>query len=150
MHMIIINNGGVSMFSAITQISWIGLLLVTVVNFILGGFYFGVVISKMYASAMGRQNEPKQRPSGLMIAGPAACGLLITLTSAVLIKMLNIQTTSAALIFGATVGIGYLIPMTMTVAINPNFPRPFFYTAINAPYFLVSSLVSTVILVNVH
>lgn len=138
------------MFGAITEISWIGLLLVTVVNFIFGGFYFGVVIKKMYVIAMGRENEPKQKPSGLMIAGPAVCGLFITLTSAVLIKMLNIHTLSDALVFGATIGIGYLMPMTMTVAINPNFPRPFFYTAINAPYFLVSSLVTAVILVSTH
>ncbi len=138
------------MFCAITEISWIGLLLVTVVNFIFGGLYFGVVIAKMYVNAMGRENEPKQKPSGLMIAGPAVCGLFITLTSAMFIKMLNIQTLSDALIFGAIVGIGYFIPMTMTVAINPNFPRPFFYTVINAPYFLVSSLITTVILVNIH
>lgn len=138
------------MFGAVNEISWVGLLVVTVVNFIFGGFYFGVVIAKMYVRAMGRENEPKQKPTGLMIAGPAVCGLFITLTSAVLIKMLNIQTLSDALVFGATVGIGYLIPMTMTVAINPNFPRPFYYTAINAPYFLVSSLLTSVILVNIH
>jgi hypothetical protein len=138
------------MFAAITEMSWMGVALVTVINFILGGFYFGVVIAKMYVIAMGRENEPKQKPSGLMIAGPAVCGLFITLTSAVLIKMLNIQTLTDALVFGATVGIGYLIPMTMTVAINPNFPRPFFYTAINAPYFLVSSLITTVTLVSIH
>lgn len=138
------------MFGAGTEISWIGVLVVTVVNFIFGGFYFGILISKMYLSAMGRENEPKQKPSSLMIAGPAVCGLFITLTSAVLIRMLNIQNLSDALVFGATVGIGYLIPMTMTVAINPNFPRPFFYTAINAPYFLISSLLTTVILLNIH
>ena len=138
------------MFGAITEISWIGVSLVTVVNFIFGGFYFGVAIAKMYASAMGRETEPKQKPSVLMIVGPAVCGLFITLTSALLIKMLNIQTVSDTLVFGVTVGIGYLIPMTMTVAINPNFPRPFFYAAINAPYFLVSSLVTSVILGNIH
>lgn len=137
------------MYSALSEVNWIGLLLVTVVNFVFGGLYFGVGVAKMYAKAMGREYEPKKKPSGLMIAGPAVCGLLMTLTSAVLIKMLNIQTLSEALVFGATVGIGYFIPMTMTVAINPNFPRPFFYTAINAPYFLVSSLVTTVILVNI-
>ena len=138
------------MFDVVTGINWIGLLLVTVVNFIFAGFYFGVVIEKLYVNALGSENEPKQKPSGLMIVGPAVCGLFITLTSAMLIKMLNIQTLLDALVFGVTVGIGYLIPMTMTVAINPNFPRPFFYTAINAPYFLISSLVTTVILVNIH
>ncbi len=138
------------MHFVISEISWIGMLLITVFNFIFGGFYFGVVISKMYLSAMGREKEPKQKPSGLMVAGPTVCGIFITLTSAVLIKVLNIQTLSDALVFGATVGIGYFIPMIMTVSINPNFPRPFFYTAINAPYFLISSLVTTVTLVGIQ
>lgn len=137
------------MFMAITEISWLGVLLATVVNFIFGGIYFGVAIAKMYAYAMGRENEPRQKPSNLMIGGPAVCGLFITLTSGMLIKMLNIQTASEALLFGAAIGIGYLVPMTMTIAINPNFPRPFYYTLINAPYFLISSLVTSMILATV-
>ncbi len=36
--------------------------------------------------------------------------------------------------------------MTMTIAINPLFPRPFYYTALNAPYFLIGSLLSCTIL----
>tara|TARA_B110001454_G_scaffold219195_1_gene251384 strand:- start:23132 stop:23548 length:417 start_codon:yes stop_codon:yes gene_type:complete len=138
------------MFRSITEVSWLGVLLATVVNFIFGGFYFGIVIAKMYSYAMGRENEPKTKPSNLMIAGPAVCGLFVSLTSGVLIKTLNIQTLSGGLLFGAIVGIGYLIPMTMTIAINPNFPRPFYYTAINAPYFLVSSLVTCTIVAIVH
>jgi hypothetical protein len=138
------------MFIGISEISWLGFLVVTIVNFIFGGIYFGIITAKMYAFAMGRENEPRQKPSGLMIGGPAVCGLLITLTSGVLIKMLNIQTLSNALIFGSIVGIGYLVPMIMTIAINPNFPRPFFYTAVNAPYFLISSLATSSILVLIH
>lgn len=135
------------MLSSLIEISWLGVFLVTIFNFIFGGVYYGVIIAKMYSLAMGRENEPRQKPSSLMIAGPAVCGLFITLASSVLLKMLNIQTFSEALVFGAIVGIGYLIPITMTIAINPNFPRPFFYTAINAPYFLISSLVTNMILV---
>ncbi|MBN8538423.1 MAG: DUF1761 domain-containing protein [Deltaproteobacteria bacterium] len=135
------------MLTALTETSWLGVIVVTIVNFIFGGIYFGVIIAKMYAFAMGREKEERQKPSVLMIAGPAVCGLLITMTSGAFIKMLNIQTLSDALIFGSTVGIGYFVPMTMTIAINPNFPRPFLYTAINAPYFLASSLLTSSILV---
>lgn len=134
------------MFAAINQISILGILAVTVVNFILGGVYFGAIVAKKYAVAMGRENEPKQKPSGLMIAGPAVCGLLITLTNAALIRMLNIQTIPEALQLGAMMGVGYLVPMTMTVAINPNFPRPFYYTIINAPYFIISNLIGCTVL----
>lgn len=135
------------MFRAIAELSWQGILLTTVFNFIFGGVYFGIVISKLYARAMGRENESLQKPTSLMIIGPVVCGLLITLTSGILVNMMNIQTLSDAFVFGAIVGTGYLIPMTMTIAINPNFPHPFLYTAINAPYFLVSSIVTSLILV---
>jgi hypothetical protein len=135
------------MFIAFSQINILGVLAVTVVNFILGGIYFGVVIAKQYQIAMGRENEPSQKPSALMMGGPVVCGLIMTLANALLIRSLNIQAVPEALIFGAITGVGYLIPMTMMVAINPNFPRPFFYTAINAPYFLVSNLIGCAILV---
>lgn len=49
--------------------------------------------------------------------------------------------------FGALVGVGYILSTCMNIAINPNFPRQFLYTFINAPYFIVSSLMTSVILV---
>lgn len=135
------------MFSAIAEISWIGVIVGTLGNFLLGGIYFSAIIAKPYLKALGRANESKQAPSILVILGPAVCGMFLVITSAVLVRLLNIKTIPDALIFGTIVGIGYLIPMTMTIAINPNFPRPFFYTAINAPYFLVSSILTCILLV---
>lgn len=137
------------MFSTITQINVLGVLAATAANFIVGGIYFGAIVAKAYSIAMGKENEPRQKPSALMIAGPAVCGLFLTVTNAVLIRMLNIQSLPDALIFGLFLGVGYLAPMTMTIAINPNFPRPFFYTAINAPYFIVSNLMGCAILVTI-
>jgi hypothetical protein len=57
--------------------------------------------------------------------------------------MLNILTVGEALTFGTLIGIGYILPTVANVAINPNFPRPFFYTLINAPYFIASSLMTS-------
>lgn len=33
--------------------------------------------------------------------------------------------------------LGHLAAQPLTIALNPNFPRPLVYTLINAPYFLV-------------
>lgn len=44
-------------------------------------------------------------------------------------------------------GVGYLAAMTFQIAINPVFARPLFYGVINAPYFLVSSLLISTSLV---
>ena len=37
--------------------------------------------------------------------------------------------------------------MTFQIAINPNFPHPLRYGALNAPYFVVTSLLSSLLLV---
>lgn len=41
---------------------------------------------------------------------------------------------------GLAVGLGFLVPMTFPIAINPRFPRPILYGLLNAPYFLVAKL----------
>lgn len=51
-----------------------------------------------------------------------------------------------ALSLGFVIGVGYLLAMCMTIAINPNFPRPFYYTMVNANYFLVNILVTSAVL----
>src|SRR5437879_690967 len=137
------------MFTAITQINLLGVLAATAASFIIGGIWFGAIVGKPYLVAMGKENAPQQKPSVLFIFGPTVCNLVITFTSAILIKMLHIYALPDALAFGALIGIGYLIPMCLMIAINPNFPRPFFYTAINAPYLLATSLLSSVILVSI-
>ena len=53
-----------------------------------------------------------------------------------------------ALTLGAIVGVVYLGAMTMNIAINPLFPRPFRYALINVPMFLIGSLITCVILVS--
>jgi hypothetical protein len=52
----------------------------------------------------------------------------------------KITSVEDALVFGAVVGIGHLVATMVTVAINPNFPRPLAYAALNAPYFLLMQL----------
>jgi hypothetical protein len=50
-------------------------------------------------------------------------------------RSLQIDNVRGALQLGAIVGLGYLVPTTITIAINPNFPRPFLYSLISGSYF---------------
>ena len=75
------------------------------------------------------------------------CGIVTTITSASLIQSLSITTYGSALTFGAIVGVGYLVSTTVNVAINPNIQRLLVYGVVSGSYFLVSSLVVSVILV---
>ena len=135
------------MIEAISGINFLAILAAVVASFILGGLWFVVIVGKIYAVAMGKEGQPPEKPSPLYIFGPVVCNLVTIITSAILLRMLNIETIPDALAFGLLVGVGYILSTVMNIAINPNIPRPFLYTIINAPYFITSSLMTCVILV---
>ncbi|WAP69698.1 DUF1761 family protein [Jiella pelagia] len=82
----------------------------------------------------------------LLLAGPLACLGVITIANAWLLAAVEIDSLWAAAGFGMIVGAGYLMPMTLNIVINPRFPRPFYYTALNAPFFIGGSVLSCVVM----
>jgi hypothetical protein len=135
------------MFAVIAQINWLAVALAFVVSSAFAAFYFAVVIAKPYVVALGREGAPKPQGSIVSGLGPVVCVLVTTVTSAVLLRALAVTSIGDALVFGVIVGVGYLTAMTFQIAINPNFPRPLYYGLINAPFFIVSSLATSAILV---
>ena len=133
-------------FSAFAQISLWGVLAASAFGFVFGGVYFGALIPKYYTIALGRETLPAARPDLLTILGPFLCNVVIIVTTAAIMRMIGIESLADALSLGLVIGVGYLLAMCMTIAINPNFPRPFYYTMVNAPYFLVSSLATSAVL----
>lgn len=134
------------MLTSVSDVHWLGVVAAAVAHFMLGGGWFMGLVAKHYHNALGRNDPPGATPSPLVIVGPAVCSLVIIATSAMLLKALAIVSFGDAIGFGAFIGLGYLTPMVMVIAINPNFPRPFYYAAINAPYFVLGSILSCVIL----
>lgn len=133
-------------FSAFAQISLWGVLAASAFGFVFGGVYFGALVPKYYAIALGRETLPAARPDMLTILGLFVCNIVMIVTTAAIMRMIGIISLTDALSLGLLIGVGYLLAMCMTIAINPNFPRPFYYTMVNAPYFLVSSLVTSALL----
>ncbi len=129
------------------SINWWGVLVATIVATVLAGLWFTVIIGKAYATAVGRAPDAPTPSGPLFIVGPLVCNIAIVLASAILISALGIDTVGAALVFGAIVGLGYLVAMTFQIAINPVFRRPLFYGLINGPYFLAASLITSTSLV---
>jgi hypothetical protein len=138
------------MFNVVTDINPIAIVAATVACTILGGVWFAALVPKQYATALGRDPDVKPVMSLLGIAGPCVCTLLTVLASAVLLQALKVDSIGDALVFGAIVGVGLLVATMTNVAINPNFPRPLNYAAVNAPYFLLSSLLISSILVTMR
>lgn len=133
-------------FSAFAQISVWGVLAASAFGFVFGGVYFGALVPKYYAKALGREAMPAAKLDMLTILGPFGCNVITIITTAAIMRMIGVVSVADALSLGVVIGVGYLVATCMTIAINPNFPRPFYYTTVNAPYFLVSSLVTSAVL----
>jgi hypothetical protein len=136
-----------TMLDAITRINWIAVVAATVATTVVGGLWFTVLFGKPYAAALGREYDPKAKPGPIFIVGPLACSLITTFTSALLMKALNLSTVGEGLTFGAVIGFGYIVTTMTNTAINPNMPHPFRYSAVSGPFFFLTSLVTSLILV---
>jgi heme/copper-type cytochrome/quinol oxidase subunit 3 len=134
------------MFTVLAEINWLAVIVATLVFAILGGVYFTAVVGKPYAVALGNDGKQLPKPGPLFIVGPLVSSLVVVVTSAVLLRALDVTALVDGIAFGLIVGVGYLVAQTANIAINPNFPRPLLYTLINAPYFVVCTVAASAIL----
>lgn len=135
------------MLEAFTRINWLAVVIAVVASAALGGVYFGALVGRTYLRVLGREGQEAPQSRTVDAVGPLVCIVVVVLTSAVLVAALQLTTVADAVVFGLVVGIGYLLAMTFQIAINPNFPHPLRYGALNAPYFLTTSLVTSLALV---
>src|SRR5688500_12217242 len=134
------------MAHVISQLNWFSIFAAFIPYFILGALWFTVLFKKQYTESLGKTFEQQETPSPLFIIGPALCTLIITVTSAFLMKALGIDTYSETFQFAFVVGFGYLVANTVNIAINPNIPRPLYYGAISGCYHMVGIVIATSIL----
>jgi hypothetical protein len=137
------------MVAAFAGIHWIAVIAGTLVFTVLGAAYFMAMVPKQYLYVTGRENLPpeQQAVSGtIFMVGPIACSLFIVTADACLVRALGVSSLGDAAVLGLVVGLGFLVPMTFNIAINPLFPRPLQYGLLNAPYFLVANLIACVLL----
>jgi hypothetical protein len=132
------------MLDAFWSVNWLAVVAAVLAHFFLGAAWFMGLVGKRYGVALGR-TDLDAKPTALAIAGPFVCSTVTIVTSAILMRALNVTTVPGGALFGLFVGVGYLTPMVTNIAINPIFPRPFFYTALNAPFFVLGSVVANVI-----
>ncbi len=131
----------------LSAINWLSVAIAFAIYCVLGTLWFTVLFKKQYQLSLGRENEAQQNLAPIFIIGPTICSLLITLTSALLIYALGIDSYSEGIEFTFIVGIGYLVANTVTIAINPNIPRPILYGIISGAYHLTGLLIATTVFV---
>ncbi len=108
------------------------------------------LVPKQYLYVTGRENLPaeEQKVTGsIFIIGPMICSLLTVIANGYLVAALGINALGDAMVLGLVTGLGFLVPMTFNIAINPLFPRPLQYGLLNAPYFLVANVIGCILLV---
>ena len=136
-----------NLLNILANINWLAILAASAVFFTLGGLWFTLFFGNAYATSLGREYNPQEKPKPIFIIGPLLCTIISTITNAIFLHVLNINTIGDAFTFGFIIGIGYLIPTMVNIAINPNMPHPLKYALLNAPYFLIGSVISSIIVV---
>lgn len=131
------------MFYALGKVSWLAVLAAVSAYLLWGYVWYSFVIKRAYVVALGRG----PRTGVLSLVGPMLCLTVTTVASATMMRAFGITSYPAAFEYGLIVGFGYLLPMVINIAINPLFPRPLFYSLINAPFFLIGSILVSLILV---
>ena len=138
------------MFAPFAEIHWLAVVAGTFVFAALGAAYFMALVPKQYLYVTGRENLPKEQQASeglIFILGPILCGLVNVIADAYLIAAIGITAPADGALLGLIVGLGFLVPMTFNIAINPLFPRPIQYGLLNAPYFLVANIIASTLLV---
>lgn len=139
------------MLDALLSLNWLSVLLASVANFALGAVWFMVLFKRQYAAALQLDApEDSEKPSALFIIGPFLCGVVTIAATAFLFRLLQVSSVGDALVLGAVIGFGFVGATTVNIAINPKFPSPLHYSLINVPYFVLGSLMSSLILVLMH
>jgi len=125
------------MLNSISAIDWLSVFVAFVSYFVLGALWFTLLFKKHYLKSLGKENEAAQKPAPIFIVGPAICSFVITLTTALLMSILQLNSYAASIEFAVVIGIGYLVANTVNIAINPNIPKPLFYGVISGAYHLI-------------
>lgn len=128
------------MLSTFSQINWLAVLVAFVVYSVFGALWFTLFFKKQYALSLGRTEVLPEKPAPIFIIGPAICSFFITVTSAMLMQRLGVDTYGESLEFGGIIGLGYLVANTVNIAINPNMPRPIYYGILVGAYHFVGIL----------
>ena len=135
------------MITAFGSLNWIAITAATLAFVVLGGVYFALLVPARYAVALGHEPSFRVKQTPLTGVGPLVATFFIVLIDALLVTALDLTGVGEAIVFGLVIAIGYLVSMTFTIAINPNFPHPIRYGLLNVPYLLVGSVVASLILV---
>ena len=118
----------------ISDVSWLGILIATVVYMVLGALWYGPLFGKQWMRATGFEMPAEgERPGPEIYVVPMIAYLVASVVTAMLAVATGSDSFGEGLVLGLLVGAGYAVTLTMvTTAFNPGMPEPrtlFFVTA---------------------
>jgi hypothetical protein len=134
------------MFNVVSDIHWLSVPAAFAAYYMLGALWYLVLFPQTYKVSLGKADGALHNNSLLFIVGPAVCVLAIIVATTVLFYALHLTSYGDALRLAALVGVGYLVANTTNIAINPNIPRPFLYSAITSSYHMGGIILTCLIL----
>jgi len=136
------------MFTAITHLNWLAILLSTVAYFILGGLWFApFLFGKLWHQAIGFEKPKGWKPTTKYYVGPLLGCFVASVATAILVTAFNTHSYNEAMILGFIVGVGYAGSVSFVNAITPKTPRPFLQGAIVGSYHVLGIILAAVIIV---
>ncbi|RQO39376.1 DUF1761 domain-containing protein [Chryseobacterium sp. KBW03] len=134
------------MIKYILKINWLAVLLSLVFYSFFGWLWFTVLFPNQYASTLDKLGLLPVEPDPIYFYGPPLTILPTIITTALLMRVLDIKTRKVAIEFALIIGIGFLVANTFDIAINPNIPHPMPYGLLVGSYHLICILVSCLIM----
>ncbi|PTY37932.1 hypothetical protein BGP77_15850 [Saccharospirillum sp. MSK14-1] len=134
------------MTNALYSLNVLAVLAAFAPYFVLGALWFTVFFKNAYQKALGRGPDATPANAPIFIIGPAVCSLVVTVAADLLMQRLTINSAGETFAFAMVIGLGFLVANTVNIAINPNIPKPIFYSLITGSYHLVGFTMACFIL----
>lgn len=132
-------------FLLLTPSGWLGVLLATVVLYVLGALWFTPLFGRAWDRAVGVTRDPGARfgPAYYVVPLVGAAGTAYAL--AVLVAATSTSEIPEAALLGLVVGLGVGAAVSFTNALTPRTARPLLYGAVTGSFHLVSAVAAAVL-----
>jgi hypothetical protein len=134
-------------FDALGEISWLGVVVATVVYMVLGALWYGPIFGKTWMRAMGWEGTQEETPGPGIYAFPAIAYLIASMATAMLAEATGSDTVGEGIVLGLVVGVGYAVTMNLvSVVFDPTErPSPATVAVVTGLYNLISLVIAAVL-----
>jgi hypothetical protein len=134
----------------LSQVSWLGVVVGTVIYFALGALWYSpVLFARPWQAAIGwdeSRQPPQMNPMTYVL--PVLMYLVAGIATAILAAATGTDTLTEGIVLGLITGLGFALPMVgVEATFDPNKPKPLAWFVITVAYHLIGFVVLAVAVV---